>query len=104
MPVLHRVLTVGASQRNTTIAAILIGTFLIGLFTFHLVTDELILHTSTFGVSIVTIGIRTMQLIRIRTPPDSAARRQIWGMVRFGAGELIYKWSLTRTFQQSSLF
>ncbi|PWY80568.1 alkaline ceramidase family protein [Aspergillus heteromorphus CBS 117.55] len=84
-PVLHRVLTVNASGTTSTILAVLLGSGLMGLISVHVATDELILHAAAFVVSITVIGIRTMQLIATRTPAGSAARSQIWGMVRFGA-------------------
>ncbi|OJJ74819.1 hypothetical protein ASPBRDRAFT_193511 [Aspergillus brasiliensis CBS 101740] len=84
-PVLHRIMTVNTSRRTSTILAILLSTSLLGLVTLHVLTDELILHSITFVVSVTIIGVRTMQLITTRTPKDSLARRQIWGMVRFGA-------------------
>lgn len=86
-PVLHRVMTVNTSRRTSTILAILLSAALLGLVVVHVLTDELILHSVTFVVSVTIIGVRTMQLIATRTPKDSLARRQIWGMVRFGAGK-----------------
>lgn len=86
-PVLHRVMTVNTSRRTSIILAFLLGAALIGLIIHHALTDELILHSVTFVVSVTIIGVRTMQLITTRTPKDSLARRQIWGMVRFGAGK-----------------
>lgn len=86
-PVLHRVMTVNTSRRTSTLLAILLTASLLGLVTLHVLTDELILHSITFVVSVTIIGLRTMQLITTRTPKDSLARRQIWGMVRFGAGK-----------------
>lgn len=89
-PVLHRVLTVNSSQRTSTAIAILLGVLLVSFATFHVITDELILHSASFVISVTVIGIRTMQLIKLRTEPGSAARRQIWGIVKFGAGRFIY--------------
>ncbi|KAB8071617.1 ceramidase [Aspergillus leporis] len=85
-PVLHRVLTVNASRRDSVIMAILLGSILTGLVFYHVKTDELILHALSFASMVIVIGVRTMQLIKSRTLPGSAARRQIWGIVRFGAG------------------
>jgi dihydroceramidase len=87
-PVLHRVLTVNASRRDSVIMAILLGSILTGLVFYHVKTDELILHALSFASMVIVIGVRTMQLIKSRTLPGSAARRQIWGIVRFGAGNL----------------
>lgn len=86
-PVLHRVMTVNTSRRTSTILAILLSAALLGLVVVHVLTDELILHSVSFVVSVTIIGVRTMQLITTRTPKISLARRQIWGMVRFGAGK-----------------
>lgn len=88
-PVLHRVLTVNSSQRTSTALAILLGILLVSFAAFHVITDELILHAVTFVVSVTVIGVRTMQLIKVRTEPGSMARRQIWGIVKFGAGKPI---------------
>ncbi|GLA50348.1 hypothetical protein AnigIFM63604_006403 [Aspergillus niger] len=85
-PVLHRVMTVNTSRRTSTILAILLSAALLGLVVVHVLTDELILHSVSFVVSVTIIGVRTMQLTTTRTPKNSLARRQIWGMVRFGAG------------------
>lgn len=85
-PVLHRVLTVNSSQRTSTVVAILLGILLVAFAAFHAITDELILHSASFVISVTIIGIRTMQLIKLRKEPGSTARRQIWGIVKFGAG------------------
>lgn len=66
--------------------AILLGVLLVLFAAFHVITDELVVHSASFVVSVTIIGIRTMQLIKLRTKPGSAARRQIWGIVKFGAG------------------
>lgn len=66
--------------------AIFLGVLLVAFAAFHVITDELIVHSASFVVSVTIIGIRTMQLIKLRTKPDSAARRRIWGIVKFGAG------------------
>lgn len=87
-PVLHQVLTVNASRRHSVIMAILLWTSLIILVVYHVRTDELLLHSLSFAAMVIVIGIRTMQLINARTLAGSAARKQIWGMVRFGAGTL----------------
>lgn len=88
-PVLHRVLTVNSSQRTSNAVAILLGVLLAVFAAFHVITDELILHSASFVISVTIIGIRTMQLIKLRTEPGSAARKQIWGIVKFGAGMLL---------------
>ena len=85
-PVLHRVMTVNASRRLSILVGVGLSLGLFGLVAVHVITDELILHSVAFVVSVTVIGVRTMQLITTRTLKDSAARRQIWGMVRFGAG------------------
>ncbi|KAF7585710.1 hypothetical protein BBP40_010247 [Aspergillus hancockii] len=84
-PVLHRVLTANANRRDSRLMAILLGSALTGLVVYHVKADELILHFLSFAGMVIVIGIRTMQLIKTRTLPNSAARRQIWGIVRFGA-------------------
>ncbi|RHZ64514.1 hypothetical protein CDV55_106835 [Aspergillus turcosus] len=84
-PVLHRVMTANASPRVTIILGIILGSSLLALVIYHVKTDELLLHSVFFVVSITTIGIYTMRLINVRTLAGSEARRQIWGMVRFGA-------------------
>lgn len=85
-PVLHRVLTVNANRRDSIVTAIILGSMLVFLVTYHVITDELVLHSLFFVATVTIIGIRTMQLVNTRTLPRSASRRQIWGMVRFGAG------------------
>ncbi|KAL4940508.1 hypothetical protein BDV06DRAFT_18951 [Aspergillus oleicola] len=84
-PVLHRVLTVHSNRRDSTILAIIFGSLLAALIAYHIVTDELILHFLAFAGMIITIGVRTMQLVHARTASGSEAQRQIWGIVRFGA-------------------
>ncbi|KNG87618.1 alkaline phytoceramidase [Aspergillus nomiae NRRL 13137] len=84
-PVLHQVLTVNATRRNSLMIAILLWSSLLSLVVYHVRTDELLLHSLSFAAMVIVIGIRTMQLINAQTLPGSAARKQIWGMVRFGA-------------------
>ncbi|KAL2796588.1 alkaline ceramidase family protein [Aspergillus keveii] len=86
-PVLHRVLTINSTRRTSIISAWILACALAALLTFHMVTDELILHSVCFGVMVTVIGARTMQLVKQRTAPasDSEARRTIWGVVRFAA-------------------
>ncbi|KAB8276956.1 ceramidase [Aspergillus minisclerotigenes] len=84
-PVLHQVLTVNASRRYSVMMAILLWSSLMILVVYHVRTDELLLHSLSFAGMVIVIGIRTMQLISDRTLADSPARKQIWGMVRFGA-------------------
>lgn len=85
-PVLHRVLTVNASRRDSFIVGLVVYSALSWLVVYHVSTDELILHATSFVGSVAIIGIRTVQLLRLRTTEDSAARQQIWSMVKFGAG------------------
>ncbi|KAL4884036.1 alkaline phytoceramidase [Aspergillus karnatakaensis] len=84
-PVLHRVLTVDMSREASKKLAILMWTLLLIFITYHVWTDELILHFSLFAGMIITIGVRTMQLVNLRTVPGSAARAKIGGIIRFGA-------------------
>ncbi|QMW44542.1 hypothetical protein G4B11_007962 [Aspergillus flavus] len=84
-PVLHQVLTVNASRRYSVMMAVLLWSFLMILVVYHVRTDELLLHSLSFAGMVIGIGIRTMQLINARTLAGSPARKQIWGMVRFGA-------------------
>ncbi|KAE8423340.1 ceramidase [Aspergillus pseudocaelatus] len=84
-PVLHQVLTVDTSRRHSIMLAILLWSSLMILVVYHVRTDELLLHSLSFAAMVTVIGIRTMQLINARTLAGSAARKQIWGMVRFGA-------------------
>ncbi|KAL4746604.1 hypothetical protein BDW72DRAFT_210326 [Aspergillus terricola var. indicus] len=86
IPVLHRVLTANSGRRGSIVMAMVLGSMLLLLVTFHVMTDELILHSVSFVGTVAVIGAHTVQLIRSRTLPGSAARRQVWGMVRFGAG------------------
>lgn len=89
-PLLHRVLTVNANRKDSFVAGAVIYIALSLLLIYHVTTDELIIHATFFVSSINTIGIRTFQLLKQRTTEDSTARRQIWGMVVFGAGKSIY--------------
>ena len=84
-PVLHRVLTVNAKRRDTIGVAILLGLILSAITIYHVKTDEIIMHAVSFGISVTIIGIRTMQLTNRRTLADSIARRQVWGIMIFGA-------------------
>ncbi|KAH8430653.1 ceramidase [Aspergillus melleus] len=84
-PVLHRVLTARSNRQDSVRLAILLGSVLAALVVYHVATDELILHSVAFGVMVTVIGIRTMQLVKSRTEANSAERRKVWGIVRFGA-------------------
>ncbi|KAL3458738.1 ceramidase [Aspergillus heterothallicus] len=84
-PVLHRVLTVNSSRRGSIITAVVLSAMLLFLITFHVMTDELILHSVSFVGTVTAIGVHTIRLVRTRTPPGSAARRQLWGIVILGA-------------------
>lgn len=88
-PVLHRVMTASASPGVTLIVGIVLGSTLLALVIYHLKTDELLLHSLFFVGSVTVIGVFTMRLINARTRAGSEARRQIWGMVRFGAGNIL---------------
>ncbi|KAJ5280541.1 ceramidase [Penicillium angulare] len=84
-PILHRVLTANATKKNTQRTGLLLGGLLLAFVIYHVKTDELIVHSSLFVSSILIIGIRTFQLIQLKTAEGSPARKQIWGVVRFGA-------------------
>ncbi|KAB8264610.1 alkaline phytoceramidase [Aspergillus pseudonomiae] len=84
-PVLHRVLTANSNRRDSIVVAIALASMLLFLVTFHVITDELVLHSVSFVGTVTVIGVHTIRLVNSRTLPGSAARRQIWGMVRFGA-------------------
>lgn len=85
-PVLHRVLTANSNRRESIIIAMVLSFVLLVLIAFHTITNELIVHSVSFVGTVTIIGIRTVRLVQSRTLPDSNGRRQIWGMVRFGAG------------------
>ena len=85
-PVLHRVLTANSNRRDSVVMAMVLGSVLIFLVTFHVMTDELFLHSVSFVGAVTVIGVHTIRLVNSRTLPGSATRRQIWGIVRFGAG------------------
>lgn len=85
-PVLHRVLTANSNRRGSIVTALVLSSVLLILILFHVITDELILHSGFFVCSVTVIGLYTIRLINRRTLPDSVARRQIWGIVKFGAG------------------
>jgi dihydroceramidase len=87
-PVLYRVLTVNSNRRDSNIIAIILASGLALVVTYHMVTDEILLHSLTFVASVFIIGVRTIQLINTRVPANSVARKQVWGMVRFGAGKI----------------
>lgn len=94
-PLVHRVLTVNADRKSSFVTGLFVYSALALLVTYHVTTDELILHASFFVGSIAVIGIRTMQLLKRRTVENSATRRQFWGMIVFGAGELIcWYWTI----------
>ncbi|RAL10184.1 ceramidase [Aspergillus homomorphus CBS 101889] len=84
-PLLHRVLTVNADPRGSSLVAMALGSALVALAAVHVATDELILHAVSFVVSVTVIGVRTMQLLARRTVVGSAERRALWRMVVFGA-------------------
>lgn len=85
IPVLHRVLTVDASRGQSIKTAFGLAVGLSVFVVYHVLTDELLIHSTLFVVSVAIIGWRTAQLINVRTRADSIARRRIWGIVRFGA-------------------
>ncbi|KAJ5165919.1 hypothetical protein N7492_006215 [Penicillium capsulatum] len=84
-PILHQVLTVNASRHDSVLIGCALYLALAVFLVYHTITDELLVHVLFFVGSIAVIGIRTFQLVQLRTPKHSAIRRQIWGMVRFGA-------------------
>ncbi|CAG8900352.1 unnamed protein product [Penicillium egyptiacum] len=84
-PVLHRVLTANSNRRDSIVIGIVLGSILLFLVTFHMITDELVLHSVSFVGTVTVIGVHTIRLVNDRTLPGSATRRKIWGMVRFGA-------------------
>ncbi|KAL5362645.1 ceramidase [Aspergillus floccosus] len=84
-PVLHRVLTTKYNRRDSVIMAIVLGTVFLFLVTFHVITDELIVHSVSFVGTVTVIGVHTIRLVNNQTLPGTASRRQIWAMVRFGA-------------------
>lgn len=88
-PLVHRVLTVNADRKSSFVIGLTVYLALALLVAYHVTTDELILHASFFVGSIAVIGIRTIQLFKQRTAENSTARRQLWGMIVFGAGESI---------------
>lgn len=51
----------------------------------HVKTDEVILHSVVFVVSVTAIGVRTMQLINTKTETASGKETDT-GIVRFGGG------------------
>jgi dihydroceramidase len=85
-PVLHRVLTANSNRRDSIVIGIVLGSILLFLVTFHVITDELVLHSVSFVGAVTLIGVHTIRLVNSRTLPGSATRQQIWGIVRFGAG------------------
>ncbi|CAP96469.1 Pc21g15720 [Penicillium rubens Wisconsin 54-1255] len=84
-PVLHRVLTANSNRRGSVIIGIVLGSILLFLVTFHVITDELVLHSVSFVGAVTLIGVHTIRLVNSRTLPGSATRQRIWGIVRFGA-------------------
>lgn len=80
--------SVNLYRRNSNITAIVLGSALALVVAYHMVTDEILLHSMTFVASVFVIGFRTIQLIHDWFPAISVARKQIWGMVRFGAGKI----------------
>jgi len=85
IPILHRVLTIDATREQSIKMALGLAIGLGVFVAYHVITDELFIHSSLFVVSVAIIGWRTAKLINIRTRNNSAVRRRIWGMVRFGA-------------------
>lgn len=85
-PVLYRVLTTNSNRRDSAVMGMVLSAVLVFLVTFHVMTDELLVHSVSFVGAVTIIGIYTIRLVNSRTLPGSATRRQIWGIVRFGAG------------------
>ncbi|KAJ5469926.1 hypothetical protein N7530_007283 [Penicillium desertorum] len=50
------------------------------MITFHVITDELVLHSVSFVGAVTLIGVHTIRLVNSRTLPGSVTRRQIWGI------------------------
>ncbi|KAL2842901.1 alkaline phytoceramidase [Aspergillus pseudoustus] len=84
-PVLHRVLTVNSTHRDSLVIGTVLGALLAFLLTFHMMTDELIVHSASFVSTVTVIGVQTIRLVNTRTQPGSISRLQMWGIVRFGA-------------------
>ncbi|PKY04679.1 alkaline phytoceramidase [Aspergillus campestris IBT 28561] len=83
-PVLHRVLTTNSNRRDFIITTLVLVSTLLLLILFHIITDELVLHSVLFVGTVTFIGVYTIRLINSRTLPDSPAWRQTWGMAWFG--------------------
>ncbi|PYH44466.1 ceramidase [Aspergillus saccharolyticus JOP 1030-1] len=81
----HTQMSINSNRRDSIVMAMVLGSLLLILLIFHMSTDELILHSVSFVGTVTAIGIYTIRLINSRTRPGSAARQQIWGVVRFGA-------------------
>lgn len=84
-PVLHRILTVNSTPENSRHIAIILAVALFSLITYHVIADELILHSAFFICQLLYTGLETFKLINIRTDKGSVFRSRIWGIVRFGA-------------------
>lgn len=82
-PLLHRLLTLGASPRR----ARLVGAALLGLLASvmvaHMALDEFVLHACAFGLAVSLIVARLPALVARRVP-DPRARRTLGAMTVLG--------------------
>lgn len=85
--VLHRVLTMSTSKATTASVGISIATVLVVVAYLHCSRDELIIHHTTFGIMITTIGLKTMALIhKIENP---LIQKKVYRLSRSGAGTIV---------------
>jgi dihydroceramidase len=82
--VLHRIVTVGTSTAYTIWVGVSLTTFLVILSYVHCATDELIMHSVTFGTMIAVIGLKTMSILQTIESP--LIRKRVSTLSTAGAG------------------
>jgi Ceramidase len=82
--VLHRIVTVATSTAYTIWVGASLTTFLVILSYVHCATDELIMHSITFGTMIAVIGLKTMHILQTIESP--LIRKRVSALSTAGAG------------------
>ena len=92
--VLHRILTMSTSRAYTILVGICLATFLSVVSYVHCATDELIMHSITFGTMITFIGLKTMNLLQ--KIESHVVQKKLSTLATAGAGRFIVSQPLFR--------
>jgi Ceramidase len=85
--VLHRIVTAATSSAYTIWVGVSLTTFLVILSYVHCATNELIMHSITFGTMIAVIGLKTMSILKTIESP--LIRKRVSALSTAGAGRFL---------------